>query len=95
MDNERVERMRSRLTKYGKGILSKETIERMCSGQTAEPKTVEEKYTSMYIYPSKPRQTDKDGIRMSKREVKRALHQVREDLGLPDFRHKMWKGVKI
>lgn len=95
MDNERIERMRYRLTKYGKGILSRETIERMCSGKTREAESVEEKYASMYVYPAKPRQTDQDGVRMSKREVKRALHQVREDLGLPDFRHKMWKGTGI
>lgn len=89
--DERQERMRSRLEKYGRGILSQETIDRMCNGNAREPESVEEKYTSMYIYPSKPRQTDRDGIKMSKREVKKALHEVREELGLPDFRHKMWR----
>lgn len=94
MDEERISRMRARLEKFGKGLLSKEAIERICSGKVKEP-TTEEKYMSMCIYPSKPRQTDMDGIPMSKRQVKKALAEIRKELGYPDFRHKMWRGVKL
>lgn len=93
MNDERTDRMRYRLEKYGKGILSKETIERMCMGLGRKPESTEEMYLCMPIYPAKPRQTDKDGMKIPKRQVKKALAEVREELGYPDFRHKMWKGI--
>ena len=86
---ERTERKRQRLEHYGKGILSRATIDRMCE----EPRTVEDEYIEMVIEQARPRQRDADGVRIPRRQVKKALAEIRADLGYPDFRHKMWKAV--
>lgn len=85
----RSERKRQRLEHFGAGLLSKATIDRIC----AEPQTVEDEYITMYIEQARPRQRDADGVRIPKRQVKKALAEIRAELGYPDFRHKMWKGV--
>lgn len=56
----------------------------------------EKMYLDMAIIPAKkrPRNDEAVGTKMSNSAVKKALKEIREDLGLPDFRHKMWKEVK-
>lgn len=87
--DERTQRKRQRLEHFGKGILSRATIDRMC----AEPRTVEDEYIEMVIEAPKARQRDADGVRIPRRQVKKALAEIRAELGYPDFRHKMWKAV--
>lgn len=83
----REERRQARYAKYFGDIVPRERRER-CARCT------EDEYIEMHIERPRCRQRDADGIQIPRREVKKALAEIRADVGLPDFRHKIWKGVK-
>ena len=93
---ERSERARQRLMRYGHPILSKQTIDRMVD------EIMVETYENMVITRAKPRvlsarETDeimREAEAIRPNEVKKLLREVREELGLPDFRHKEWKEIR-
>lgn len=86
---DRKERKRARLKHFGSPLLSKKTIEKMVE----EPDVSVERYINMYIEPiRKPRIRDgHEPVHIPKHEVKKALKEIREELGYPDFRHKIWR----
>lgn len=83
----REERRQARYAKFFGDIVPRERREQSVY-------SIEDEYIELYVERAKCRQRDADGVRISRREVKKALAEIRADMGLPDFRHKVWKGIR-